>query len=177
MPESYYNPDQASPLIGVSASTLRNWCKTYADELSEGANPPIGTERRLTQQDVAKLQQVKVWRDNRMSTQEIKRLLQAAASANEPAPLIVNAPQSPQTTQGARSDDLPLAIVLSSIEKRYDATDAHLATTDARLATLEKAIAAVEQRQGEKHSALVTGIVIGAAIVVVVFALVLTVGQ
>lgn len=95
-----YNPDQAVPLIGVAANTIRGWCKLYASELSPGANPPPGNERRLTQEDVAKLQRVKAWRDSRLPPQEIARLLQAAATADEQAHIVIDAMPTPQEAQG-----------------------------------------------------------------------------
>lgn len=137
MTEHYYNPDQASPLVGAAASTIRNWCKTYADHLSAGANPPPGNERRLTQQDVAKLQQVKVWRDERRSAQEIATLLQAAATANEPTHLTIDvAPTPPPNAQEGRGDDLLLPVALSSIQSRQDATDDRVAAMQRQLETL-----------------------------------------
>lgn len=162
-----YNPDQAAPLIGASASTVRNWCKTYGDQLSEGAKPPTGTERRLTTDDIAKLQRVKVWRDHRLPPQEIARLLQAAASTGQPSTITIDAtPQPRQDAQEAAGDALLLPVVLSSIERRQDATDA-------RLQSLERALATVEQRQTERHNALITGLVVGGAFVLVLVALVL----
>lgn len=153
-----YNPDEAAPVVGVSANTIRGWCKTYTTELSAGANPPKGEERRLTQEDVAKLQRVKQWRDERRPPQEIARLLQAAATADDLAHLVIEATTKPQEAQG---DDILLPVVLSGI--------------DARFRALETAIDEVRAHQRERVNALVTGIVIGAAIVLIVVAIALNV--
>lgn len=115
-----YNPDEAAPLVGVSANTIRGWCKLYADELSAGANPPPGNERRLTQEDIAKLQRVKAWRDDRMPPQEIARLLQAAATADEQAHIVIDATPTPQERQG---EVLLLSAVITDIQVRLQALE------------------------------------------------------
>jgi DNA-binding transcriptional MerR regulator len=115
-----YIPDEAAPLVGVAASTIRNWCKTFANELSPGANPPSGNERRLTQEDVAKLQRVKAWRDNRLPPQEITRLLQAAATADDLTHIVIDATPTAQEGQG---EALLLPAVISDIQTRLQALE------------------------------------------------------
>ena len=176
MPIDTYNPDQAAALIGASASTIRNWCKVYASELSEGANPPIGTERRLTQQDVAKLQQIKVWRDNRTPVQEIIRLLQAAASANEPAQLTIDAiatptqPQAHQTPQDASDGALAIITAHNTLQSRVDDLARHIERVEAAARAQAQEARASQQ---ERINMLVTGIVIGAVVVLIIVAVVL----
>ena len=58
-----YNVSQAAAIVGVSPSSLRNWCKQYAAHLSPSASPPAGSERVLTPADVATLQHIKAQRD------------------------------------------------------------------------------------------------------------------
>lgn len=169
MPNDTYNPEQAAALIGgVSASTIRNWCKVYAAILSAGANPTTGTERRLTQQDVATLQQVKLLRDNRRSVDEIVAMLQQTATT--PTLTIEATPTPAPTAQDAPESTSLLTVALSSMASRQDATDK-------RVDALQQAIASVERSQGERRDALITGIVIGGAIVLIVVALVLALGQ
>lgn len=151
-----YNPDQAVPLVGVAANTIRGWCKLYADELSPGANPPSGNERRLTQEDVAKLQRVKGWRDSRLPPQEITRLLQAAATTNEQTHIVIEATPTAQEGQG---EALGLQIILSSHQSQLDEMRQEIATVKAKVST--------------GANQLVTGIVIGAAIVLVLVAILL----
>lgn len=116
----YYNPDEAAPMIGISANTVRGWCKLYADELSPGANPSPGNERRLTQEDIAKLQRVKAWRDSRLPPQEIARLLQAAATGNEQAHIVIDATPSSQEGQG---EAYLLPAVITDIQARLQALE------------------------------------------------------
>lgn len=165
-----YTPEQAAAIVGnVSASTVRNWCKVYAEVLSAGANPPTGTERRLTQEDVAILQQVKLLRDNRMPPNVIVATLQQAATT--PAPLTIDATPTPSTSaQDAHSDALLLPVVVDTINKRID-------TTDARVDDLQQAITLLEQRQAARINALITGIVIGGTAVLSIVGLVLAMGR
>ena len=58
-----YNVSQAAAIVGVSPSSLRNWCKQYAAHLSASASPPAGSERVLSPADVATLQHIKAQRD------------------------------------------------------------------------------------------------------------------
>lgn len=176
MPDDTYNPEQAAAAIGnVSASTIRNWCKVYATLLSAGANPPTGTERRLTQQDVAILQQVKVLRDNRRSVEEIIATLQQTAT---PPPLTVETSLAPSTTaQEAPEVPALLTVAIHSMEKRQDATDARIEATDKRIDQLQQTIAMLEQRQAARVNSLVTGIVLGGGAVLILVALVLAMGR
>jgi DNA-binding transcriptional MerR regulator len=122
-----YNPEQAAAAIGnVSASTIRNWCKVYDVVLSPGANPPLGTERRLTQQDVTRLQQIKVMRDNRRTVDEIVAALQRAAT-NEAVHITIDAPRTlPQNAQEAPESTLLLPAALSSMNERFAAIERRL---------------------------------------------------
>lgn len=170
-----YNPEQAAALIGqVSASTIRNWCKTYATILSPAANPPVGNERRLTQNDVATLQQVRAMREAKRSVEDIVTTLQQAATRLQPTPLTIEAIasplQSPPSQQEGQGGDLLLPMVLSGVEKRQDASDK-------RIDALERALINLEQRQGEVANRFVSGAVIGGAVVLVVVAIVLALAR
>jgi DNA-binding transcriptional MerR regulator len=163
--ESTYNPEQAEALIGnVSASTIRNWCKLYSPLLSKSSNPDPKVERRLTQTDVATLQQVKVMRDNRRTVEEIIAALQQSAIARA---LTIDTPvTSAPSPQDASESTSLVTIALSSMERRQDATDK-------RIDVLQQALATMGQHQGERRDALMTGIVIGGAIMLIAVALAL----
>lgn len=72
----HYTPTAAAAMIGISVSTLRNYCSQFKELLSPDAAPPAGTERRLTAQDVATLQRAKELRDQGMTTADIVATLQ-----------------------------------------------------------------------------------------------------
>jgi DNA-binding transcriptional MerR regulator len=151
-----FNPDQAAIVIGASASTIRNWCKVYAGELSKGANPPTGTERRLTQQDVAKLQQVKVSRDNRIGVDEIIKQLQAAANDNQVVPFTVDvAPTSHMAPQEGQGEALYLPTVITTLQGRMDA--------------MERGISELTANRRQNVAMYVLGILSGVALVIVLF--------
>jgi len=73
----HYTPTAAAAMIGISVSTLRNYCTTFKSLLSPDAAPPAGTERRLMPADVATLQRVKELRDQGMTTADIVATLQS----------------------------------------------------------------------------------------------------
>jgi len=167
MADETYNPDQARALIpGVSASTIRNWCRDFAPMLSDGANPPTGRERRLTLDDIAKLQQVKALRDSGRRVEDIRALLQAAASANSPAQLTIDAVATSQAAQDATDNaHAPLALVA-----------AHT-TLQSRVDDLARHIERVEQSQRDRLNMFVTGVLVGGVVVLIVVALVLAMGN
>lgn len=167
----FYNPEQTAAAIGnVSASTIRNWCKVYAAILSNGANPTAGRERRLSEQDVATLQQVKLLRDNRMTADEIVTTLQQAEAQAAARHITIEATPPPTpTAQEGHSEAALLPVALSAMTGRQDATDK-------RVDALQQAIATLEQRQSERTDALVTGLLIGGAVVLIVVALVMGMG-
>ncbi len=87
-----YNPARAAKQVGIPASTLRLWAKTYAEFLSPESNPAPGTERRFTDLDVEMLRAVAQLRANDLQPAEIIARLRA----NPTAPL-QNATETPAT--------------------------------------------------------------------------------
>ncbi len=65
------NPSRAAKQVGIPVSTLRLWCKVYAEFLSAGANPPSGEERRFTGADLETLKAVAQLRGNGMQPADI----------------------------------------------------------------------------------------------------------
>jgi DNA-binding transcriptional MerR regulator len=124
MPEDTYNPDQAAPVVDVSASTIRNWCRSYAGLLSDGANPKTSKERRLTQKDLATLQAVKQLRDSGKSQTEILEVLQAAASRNNTPTLTIDVPATvppaPQNAPEARTDDFAAPVLYQAMQSQIE---------------------------------------------------------
>lgn len=107
-----FNPSRAAKQIGVPGSTLRLWAKTYAEFLSEGANPPTGEERRFTVADVETLKAVNQLRHNGMLPADIAQRLRNN---------LAGSPQSPPEQSTA-----PLAVPAAP----HDAIQAFLQRTD-----------------------------------------------
>ena len=115
-----YNPSDVGRLLGVHGNTIRQWCREFAPWLSSGANPPRGTYRMLSADDVAVLRHVAdMSRLQRMPLPAIAAALAQMPAEDLRAP-IVEAPQNaqdgPQHVEGAISvvhnlDSLPAAIV------------------------------------------------------------------
>lgn len=82
MPE-YYTPTAAAGLIGISVSTLRNYCSQFKELLSPDASPPAGQERRLTPADVATLQRARELRNQGMAPAEIVTTLRATLQMDD----------------------------------------------------------------------------------------------
>ena len=137
--QAHYTPTAAAALVGVSVSSLRNWCRDFADNLSEGARPPTGTERKLTAQDIAILQRVKELRAQGMATGEIKTTLQVEDTTDlqpyvDVAP-ITPAPVATTPTESPQSSELALQVVsivneqITAIQARIEGMERKQAST------------------------------------------------
>lgn len=100
-----YTPTEAASVIGISPNSLRNWCASFKDHLSEGATPAPGNDRILTDRDIGILQRVKELRAEHRSYDYIKTELATMPVETEmvpyidlqPAPTPQDSVQQPQT--------------------------------------------------------------------------------
>ena len=100
-----YSPAQAAAMVGVSASTIRAWCKEFSGYLSDNANPQPGTDRALLPGDVAILQRVKELREGGAGIVDILQALTESptealqpyidSAVTPPPPLPVTPTESP----------------------------------------------------------------------------------
>lgn len=145
------NPSRAAKQIGIPVSTLRLWCKVYAEFLSPGANPPTGEERRLTVADVETLQAVNQMRHNGMLPADIAQRLRINVAAGQQ-----NAPQS-----------IVAAVDVSTqAETSHDAIQAFLQRTDIddRLREVDRRLERVESWRNMILIALVAALLGGALV-------------
>ena len=115
-----YNPSDVGRLLGVHGNTIRQWCREFAPWLSSGANPPRGTYRMLSADDVAVLRHVAdMSRLQRMPLPAIAAALAQMPAEDLRAPIVEaqqNAPEATGRTESALTvvpglDALPAAIV------------------------------------------------------------------
>ena len=115
-----YNPSDVGRLLGVHGNTIRQWCREFAPWLSFGANPPRGTYRMLSADDVAVLRHVAdMSRLQRMPLPAIAAALAQMPAEDLRAPIVEaqqNAPEATGRTESALSvvqglDALPALIV------------------------------------------------------------------
>ncbi len=127
------NPSRAAKQVGIPVSTLRLWCKVYAEFLSAGANPPSGEERRFTVGDVETLKAVNQLRGNGMQPADIILRLR-----NNPAAGLQDGPG-----QGAAALQ-----VHTPTEPGHDAIQTFLARTETadKLTDIDRRLERVEQR-------------------------------
>ena len=164
--QAHYTPTAAAALVGVSVSSLRNWCRDFADNLSEGASPPTGTERKLTAQDIAILQRVKDLRGQGMTTDDIKAALQTEdVTALQPPYIDVQPTAALQPTPPVKAAEGPqpielYATVLQSVgalQARMDALQAQQ-DSQARAATGRVTLFAVGVLVGLVLALIVVGV-------------------
>lgn len=117
MPPIDYKTRQAAQFLGVHENTVRLWCAQFAAHLSPGANPPKGSTRILTADDLALLALVRDGRTASKGLQELDIELAQLPAADIPAAgAIVDAPEATGRNEsalavGQRLDSLPAAIV------------------------------------------------------------------
>ena len=145
------NPSRAAKQIGIPASTLRLWTKTYAEFLSEGANPATGEERRFTVADVETLQAVNQMRHNGMLPADIAQRLRINVAAGQQ-----NAPQSI-----VAAVDVP-----TQANTSHDAIQAFLQRTDIddRLRDVDRRLERVESWRNVVLIALVAALLGGGVV-------------
>jgi DNA-binding transcriptional MerR regulator len=158
-----HTPAQVAKVIGISVQAVRDWSRQYAPLLSPQARGAQGA-RLFDDNDVATLRTIAGLRRSGLRAEEIIRRVQDGEIppivdiAHESTPQ--QATETPQTPTDA---PLALHIAHSALQSRIDA--------------VERSVALLEQRQAARVDALVTGIVIGGAVVLIVVALVLALGQ
>lgn len=122
-----YNPGRAAKQIGIPNSTLRLWCKTYGEFLSEGANPPAGEERRFTVADVEVLKAVAQLRNNGMLPPDIaQRLRNNAAGSPQDAPQSSVTELDVSTHANSQHDAIQTFLQRTEVNDRLRDIDARL---------------------------------------------------
>lgn len=158
-----YTPTAAAALVGISVSTLRNYCSQFKGLLSPEAAPPAGQERRLSDQDIAVLQRVKEMRAQGMDTANIVATLQGEdAGALQPyidsTTTDLQAPPSPTEPAPPPAQAVEL----------YSAIVAHTTALQARLDAMQQQIDS-QARQGASRVTLVAlGFLAGLTIALII---------
>lgn len=140
MPTGRYNVSEAAALVGISPSSMRNWCTQFGAHLSAGASPGPGVERVLNDNDIAILQQIQQWRREHRPYEQIAGLLaDLDTEALQPyieLPATEEAPQEDQApTEPPQSPTEALTLAATFVH----ALDNHTAPLQARIEKLETA--------------------------------------
>ena len=156
----YHTPKAAAALLDISVSSLRNYCATYKAFLSADASPAPGTERKLSDHDIAVLQRIRELRATGLDTAAIVEALQTEDTttlqpyidaATQPEPL------QPPTVATMPSD--VLQAIQTIADDRYDA--------------LQRRIETMEAQRGDNLQWFALGLVAGVILLGVVAAIVL----
>jgi len=133
---------QVARYANASGTTIRNWTAEYADYLSAHANPPKGTERRFTPEDIDVLLTVAVMREQLQHHDAIRRALNDGTRL-KPADY-EHLSQPPTQSQETATDPPPLPRVIET------AIMAHLN----RIAILERKVDDLTERllEAEKRA-------------------------
>lgn len=147
-----YTPAQVAKRANVHPNTVRKWASEYAELLTPQAN---GSQRLFTDEDMRVFNAVAALRKSGMPRAEVIDTIRDGAT-----PVVVDVPlhESPQ----------------EALQASQTAQDAPPAAQIVYIA-LQSRVEALERRVENNASQLITGIVIGAAITLVVVALVLRV--
>lgn len=159
-----YSPTQAGAIVGVSASTIRAWCKEFGEKLSESANPAPGIDRTLLASDVAQLQKVKELRAVGLSVADILQALSDVPT--EELQPYVDSQVTKASIQPATPTESPqqgaFALQVASL------VNEQLATMQARLdATVNERMRAIEEQQTRAVSMFLLGLLAGLLLAIV----------
>ena len=121
MSTAHYNPAQVGAMLGVHSNTVRLWCKEFAPFLSAAANPPRGTYRTFSADDLAVLRHVAdMSRLQKMPLPAIAAALAQMPEEDLRAP-VVDATESPVDTQEGLGRTESSLAVLGEVETRLGA--------------------------------------------------------
>lgn len=153
-----YNVAAAAKTVNVSASTIRGWCLSFADYLSDHTRPESGKERRFTDLDVSTLQRIKELRDEGKSVADIGATL-AAQPVTELKPFI-DVAVTPLQVITEPSEPLQLPEVLSST----------LGAINERLGRLESTIEVDRKYRANYTLVFLAGVIAGLLFLVLLLA-------
>ena len=166
-----FSPKAAAQVVGIGASTVRNWAGEYAEFLSPTANPGDGQPRSFTEADLAVLQVVKELRTREaLNADQVLHRLRELPAGDLQQPYI-EAPEqpteSPKDTPPAHPDvQLPAVRVdvATLIDSRF-------ATLLEQQQAMSRDIASM---RSERHGALMlaAGVAIGVVVMLVAIGLV-----
>lgn len=159
-----YTPTEAATVIGISPNSLRNWCASFKDHLSEGATPAPGTDRILTDRDIGILQRVKELRAEHRTYDYIKTELATMPPGEAIEPYI----DVQATVKPVEAPQLPTAPTLHA-----DVLMALQSLADERFSQLQQRVTDMETGQSDRLQWFMFGIVAGILLVGVVAAIVL----
>ena len=157
-----YTPHSAAQVVGIGVSTVRLWCREYAEFLSPLAAPAqAGQSRTLLESDIATLQLVKELRERlrQIPAGERSQPYIEAPIVEQPAP-----PESSVATQQPRpAAQLPAlrADVTAAIDER-------LAAILENQAGMSRDIASM---RSERHGAIMLAVGVGIGVIVMLVAI------
>lgn len=152
-----YTPTEAASVIGISPNSLRNWCASFKDHLSEGATPAPGNDRILTDRDIGILQRVKELRAEHRGYDYIKTELATMPVETELAPYIDLQPvPTPQDSVQQSPTALQPTDILQALQ----------IVVDSRYNQLQGQIDAMGSVQADRLRWFVFGIAVGVLLVV-----------
>lgn len=158
----HYTPTAAAALVGISTSTLRNYCTAFKVFLSPEASPAPGHERKLSDLDIAILQRVKELRAQGMDTAGIVATLQTEdASTLQP---YVDSTTTPQATV---TPPEPPQQPTQAIEL-YSAILGHTAALQARMDALQAQQDSQAKQQVGRITLFAVGVLVGLAVALIV---------
>jgi len=157
-----YTPTEAASVIGISPNSLRNWCATFKEHLSEGATPAPGIDRILTDKDVGILQRVKELRAEHRTYDYIKNELATMPVETELAPYI---DVQPATTAPAKPPEAPPAPTVDTVP--LELVQALQSLADDRYNALQQRLEGLEAKQGNRLQWFMFGLLAGLLLAIV----------
>ena len=168
-----YTPHSAAQVVGIGVSTVRLWCREYAEFLSPLAAPAqAGTARTLLESDVATLQLVKELREReKLDTAGVRERLRQIPAVERQHPYIESPTAAPAPASESPQDAAPPRPAAQLPVLRADvsaAVDERLATILERQESMGKDIASM---RSERHGALMLAAGVGIGVIVMLVAI------
>lgn len=162
-----YRPSDVARLVDVSASTIRNWTRDYAEFFTESARGESG-ERLYTDQDVSVVKYVAQLRQDRMSRKAILLHLRETGIEGDETPFTAQPTEQKEAAEGTRAalqipareaQEAPYAPQMPALV--VDMLNAQIASVRYENAETRRRVAALETQSSSRGSALAYGIILG----------------
>lgn len=166
----HYTPTAAAAMIGISVSSLRNYCSQFKELLSADASPPAGVERRLTPADVATLQRVKELRGQGMAPADIVATLQSRLQTEDTATLqpYIDSTTTDLKPAQAQPTAQELAPATTQAIELYSAILSHTTALQSRMDAMQAQIDSQARAGASRFTLFVAGILIGLVVALII---------
>jgi DNA-binding transcriptional MerR regulator len=150
-----FTPKQVADSLNISATTIRNYSRLWAEYLSPSANPESGQARLYTEDDIAVMATIVALRDNQATTDQVRAALDAGERLAPMRPVEDDpaADQDPAAKSQQTADQARAAAAVAAAEKAVTIYQDRVNQLEARADQLADRLIEAERRIADERAA------------------------